>query len=169
MERDQSYDEAITPTPHKGSVLLLVGDGETSTLDGTRGIAYNLAPVGQRLIHLDPLDGPVKLERWGVGGGIAFDGEVGDDPRKDPNAYKLSPSEAHIFGTLPDGQRIFTAPVTEALMFGPSRLAFVADGLCFELGEPDPDWANGNASLEVEGFMQAFKPLSTEGWMRGLQ
>lgn len=164
MERDQSYDEAITPTPGKGHVVVLTNP-ESGDYHGTEGITAEK----QDILELDPLDGPIRLEDWALGSGITYDGHSHSSPDDDPAAVHLNGES--LLGKMPDGKLVFTAPVTEAVRFGPTPLAFVADGLCFELGAPSKDWLAVHAQPErtVEDFLATFAPLSTSGWQRGLQ
>lgn len=162
MERDTSYDELITPQPGKGTVLVLQGAGSMNSYEGQLGVSFDISP--ERLVQLDPLDGPIRLEQWGAGGGMAYDGAKGDNPAADPTCVPTSDGGTHLYGLMPDGRRVFTAPLTEIIQFGGSPLGFVVDGLVFELGVPDPAWVQAAEDegeyTAVENFVRSFAPLS---------
>lgn len=157
MDRDIGYDEAITPDPRPGGVILLGED------DGTNPGGMLCDGLGTR--DFNPLDGPIHLEAWGVSRAASFDAEgtLGD-------ASTRLMQDPCLIGRLPTGELCMTGPVTECVQFGPLPLAFVADGLCFELGAPSEEWLNASddPSGAVEKFMAEYKPLSTDGWQSGV-
>lgn len=152
MERD----------PEMGTVIVLAGEGHASVYDNQPGISFDLA--AERMIQLSPLDGPIRLEGWGAGGGVAYDGTLGDNPDADPTAQPTSDGGTHLYGVMPDGRKVFTAPLMQIERWVPNGTPFatVVDGLVFELGEPDPEWmafCGSDAADVLNTFIQSFSPL----------
>lgn len=154
----------MTRDPKLGHVVVLTGVGEPAVYDNQPGVVYSVNP-GERIRALDPLDGPIRLEQWGAGGGIAFEGKSVED---DPTAEPSSSGGTHLYGLLPDGTRVFTAPLEDIQRWVPNGTPFatVVDGLVFELGTPDPDWLAASSETSPEEtldiFIRSFAPLSLE-------
>lgn len=149
--------------PECGTVLVLEGEGTPGAYDNQPGISFHLGK--EKLLRLSPMDGPIHLEAWGAGGGIAYEGDTEVGPDSDPEALSCSDGGTHLYGLMPDGRRVFTAPIADIQRWVPNGTPFatVVDGLVFELGTPDPEWLAASAyppAEVLEQFISTFAPLN---------
>jgi hypothetical protein len=148
-----------------GRVIIIANRQPQTVYEGLPGMTF----VGNGIAELRPDDGPFQLEQWGCGEAIVFDGGPGDLPDVDPTAEHLK--HPCLYGTMPDGRTIFTAPLLEVTRQGLQYFAYVVDGLTFELSTPDQEWLNASSDprVELSRFFEEFAPMELQAQSGGVQ